>query len=501
MDLMDLSPICSSREREKIEDLSPAEKKQIRDKFGVPLMEEIDVSVLSPPTPSQMIDRAADFLTKQKDKGFLSSFEANSYKKMFMRSQFQSEENKRPEIDLMRLYETEPFQRFWMNTKYVKDSMKQISKLQFPVVEDMKTVRSVFLDRVISTVRRLQSAGILDKQKRDDQMKAMRMFLEEAKEAKRNAIQFALDERMITPERLPRELLQACEVRQSDVRTFPRDRNESPKLMGSIAMPVRAESNIATLPREMDNPRRGQRISRAILGKNKQIVVPQMKQRRVGQLGSSPDRENRMNNDLKRMMANDLCGPRRSQTSLAEQVEDGPTLTDTQWSTAGLTEEHAREQKPESELPTADEMTNLEYIPTGKGDRFCENLQRVWNELGFTVKQRLAHVVKYTEDLAQSVKLEDALNDWNIALSCAKRYERSYQEYKKMLRQNLIRISPEQLRIARKAVDANAEALAMVGRQLQAKFDDDLIYRGVTASELFEKRALKLAALEETKGV
>ena len=472
-----------SREREKIEDLSPAEKKQIRDRFGVPRMYELDTSVLSPPPPSEMIDRAANFLTKQKDKGFIASFEPDSYKKMFMRSQFQSEEKKRADIDLAKLYETEPFLRFWMNTKYMKDSLKQISRLPFPVVEDMKTIRTIFLEEVIATVRRMQSSGILDKQKRDDQMKAMRMFLEEAKEAKKHAIIYALDEHMITPERLPPEMLKAYEVHQTPASSLSPtpERRGGPKLTGTVAMPVRPESNMG-----LEHVRPAKRINRAMLGRNKQIVVPQMKQKK---LELSPESRAKM----------EAAQRRRSEITLAQPVADGPTLMDAHWSTSGLAEENARRWSDEPEDVSASALANFDYIPNGKGDRFCESLQRVWNELGFTVKQRLAHVVKYTEDVSESAKLEDALHDWNLALSYAKRYERSYQEYKRMLRQTVFKITPEQMRIAKKAIETNAQSLEMIGRQLQVKFDDELIYRGVSVGELFQKRTSKIEELERRR--
>lgn len=517
---------------------------------------------------------------------------------------------KRQFVDITSICTEEPFQRQWMNTDYVQNTMKHINSLPFYVADDAKTIVSKFIEYVASIVRVMNVKKMIDEKhsnkKKND---TMHYFLMQAKEAKRSAIQFAIDQKMLVIESLSPTMFQLYKIPQDEkkeervaekkdvsygpaeesimkriaemVQDLPEDYRLTPPTKKEMAAQTQAmkkflkeipgvlETSMEIIapvklaqtaqpksPREIIQTVKKKRIVPPVIIGGKPRVVSVIANKRPSKVRMSDvDVRNRYWNmedplnkcrtgsrsqipmDFMKQIVTEFTyeKPQLNERlmkypfSLAEKTSDGPMLNEDAWSTAQLGDlqpmedlappqaasiKEAVETVSEDEAPpevvkqpTAYAVTrsqlpsvqtaNMYKMKIGdRGGREAFNmLQTIWNELGFTVQQRLNLVLKYTQDVSESVKLDEALSEWNIALSVANNYERNYQDYKRLLRNEVLCRNKEQMMISKRAYETQEEMLRDIGRQLNLKFADDFIYKGVKATELIERRRDKIEAL------
>jgi len=121
-------------------------------------------------------------------------------------------------------------------------------------------------------------------------------------------------------------------------------------------------------------------------------------------------------------------------------------------------------------------------------------LNQIWDQLGFTVMQKLSMVVKYSSDPDESSKLGDALCYWEQALDTVHNYDKEYKDLKNLLRfengqeEHNITFFQNILKNTRTLEDS----LTRINSILMANYGDELKIKQETVSDLIFKRRMKI---------
>jgi len=138
-------------------------------------------------------------------------------------------------------------------------------------------------------------------------------------------------------------------------------------------------------------------------------------------------------------------------------------------------------------------------LGSGKAEAMHRQMEAVWNDLGLSVQQKIALLMKYSNSPSESVGIGAVLAAWERALSVVKTHEHCYANFKNFLL------------VARWAT-AHAEtvfgdhvvgmqmaesALAMAADTLKRVCGDELFVWGQKAADFLAARSHKLAVLKE----
>lgn len=148
-------------------------------------------------------------------------------------------------------------------------------------------------------------------------------------------------------------------------------------------------------------------------------------------------------------------------------------------------------------------LNNEDFEDELAGNSISERLTNIWNELGFTPKQRLSLLIKYTESPDKSVDLKSALDFWENSLTSAKKYDRAYKELKNFLLNESDHLQHRTVIYDQMASEFNnsESSLSMISSALFSQYQDELIFHKKPVQQVIEKRAQKIKTLSIKKGL
>jgi hypothetical protein len=124
-------------------------------------------------------------------------------------------------------------------------------------------------------------------------------------------------------------------------------------------------------------------------------------------------------------------------------------------------------------------------------DALHSQLEEIWNQLGFTIHQKLGLMLKYSENVDESGKLGNSLQFWDQALTHAKTYDTVYRTYKSEIKLQKMGMGQGEMALdvlSRELTDAE-NGLRRVAKTLKEAFGDDLIVKKRKAEDMIlEKR-------------
>ena len=154
--------------------------------------------------------------------------------------------------------------------------------------------------------------------------------------------------------------------------------------------------------------------------------------------------------------------------------------------------------KPLTELETMQILNEASELDDGEtGSQTHKKLNLIWDQLGFTVLEKLSMVVKYTEDPKESSKLGDALHFWNQALETVVHYDKDYSDIKNFIRYQKGQNENNSLLLEKmlKNLKYIEESLIRINNILFTSYGDEIRIRQSTLNNLISKRKLKIKNL------
>ena len=132
-----------------------------------------------------------------------------------------------------------------------------------------------------------------------------------------------------------------------------------------------------------------------------------------------------------------------------------------------------------------------------------KRLEAIWENLGFSVTQKLQMVIKYSESPEESSKLNSSVKFWEEANNSATNYQKAYIAFKDFLKYSFADKNND----STAAIDLNtslSEAennLLQVAKTLKSLFGDDLVFHGKKVDDIIKSRRLKLKILQQQSKV
>lgn len=124
-------------------------------------------------------------------------------------------------------------------------------------------------------------------------------------------------------------------------------------------------------------------------------------------------------------------------------------------------------------------------------------LQKVWDQLGFSIRQKLDLVLKYTKTVEDSQRLKEALNCWELTFDVVQLYQSSYTNIKDFIKleAKTTKRAKYILNQMKSELTAHEQSLIQISSHLKTAFDDDLIVHRHSVQELIEMRQNKVAKM------
>lgn len=122
-----------------------------------------------------------------------------------------------------------------------------------------------------------------------------------------------------------------------------------------------------------------------------------------------------------------------------------------------------------------------------------DELNKIWEKLGFSVSQKLQMVIKYSVNASESAKLAEVLGVWKLVLEMVEYYDEKYRSLKKILKFSDV-----------DAIDVNTVSsiifqmksiehkLTNICQKIQTEYYDEVIIKGTSLKQLLERRHAKL---------
>lgn len=152
----------------------------------------------------------------------------------------------------------------------------------------------------------------------------------------------------------------------------------------------------------------------------------------------------------------------------------------------------------ESEKRKNDAMAFLKSFKFSKSSKksslIVSKLQEIWENLGFSVQQKISLLVKYTSSIEESQRLNEALNFWEMTFNIVLRYNDSYRELK-----DFIKIEAPTSKNARatcemfkQQIENCEENVKQIAENLLLTFGDELIINRKTVQQIIPQRHKKM---------
>jgi hypothetical protein len=138
----------------------------------------------------------------------------------------------------------------------------------------------------------------------------------------------------------------------------------------------------------------------------------------------------------------------------------------------------------------------VEILAAPEGSRTHDQLCSIWNDLGFTIAQKLYMAAKYSDTSHEGHSLQEALKFWKYVKDLAKTYESRYTELRIFLkveartnpnRVNTCRMLLKRYRDSEKSLKGTADRMWYV-------LQDELILKKRKLSDLIQYREQRLEA-------
>ncbi|OHT06596.1 hypothetical protein TRFO_25343 [Tritrichomonas foetus] len=164
-------------------------------------------SIEAPPSPDRAIENGCIFLKREFEKGFIGRFDSDEFRKSLLRpaiiakASIQTANKHNQLFDVNKLFEAEPYQKFWLTSETVNNIKKEIStQLPFINRDDVPVVISRFLEAVASHVRVMKHHKMLEnefKQKKKQLRATMMHFITCAGEARKKVFVYAIQQQLL----------------------------------------------------------------------------------------------------------------------------------------------------------------------------------------------------------------------------------------------------------------------------------------------------------------
>jgi hypothetical protein len=142
-----------------------------------------------------------------------------------------------------------------------------------------------------------------------------------------------------------------------------------------------------------------------------------------------------------------------------------------------------------------------EILVGQEGTSLHDRMSRVWDNLGFSIQQKLEMAVKYSGGSEDVTKFTEAVVIWENAYATVLAWEKAYKEYKDVIRMEMNSITKAQsLERFRMQLETAERNVVEVTTTLKMQFNDDFVIRRKKAADLMEMRRAKLNSLLQQQG-
>lgn len=155
----------------------------------------------------------------------------------------------------------------------------------------------------------------------------------------------------------------------------------------------------------------------------------------------------------------------------------------------------------EAEKRNNDAMAFLKSFNFNKGSKksnlIVSKLQEIWENLGFSVQQKISLLVKYTSSAEESQKLNEALNFWEMTFDIVSRYNNSYHELKDFI--NFEAPTSKHVRATcemfKQQIEICEENVKQIADNLLQTFGDELIINKKKIQQIIPQRHKKMVEM------
>ncbi|EAY01828.1 hypothetical protein TVAG_273390 [Trichomonas vaginalis G3] len=131
-----------------------------------------------------------------------------------------------------------------------------------------------------------------------------------------------------------------------------------------------------------------------------------------------------------------------------------------------------------------------------------EIFQNIWKQLGFSMRQRLEMLVKYTNSSDEASKLTDSLPTWEKALQEYQHYTKCYTELRDFIRfEYAPGVNDRKLNELHVNIQRSEEALTNVATTLRENYGDELIIHRKSSASLIQLHQAKIRNLLQEKHI
>lgn len=211
---------------------------------------------------------------------------------------------------------------------------------------------------------------------------------------------------------------------------------------------------------------------------------------------------------------------------LAVRHENQPDMMDDTWST-GLPDKKSEEARSKEKINIASALDSIrpdpyfiQYVTNAVtsaesakellshyelkgnegGNTAHDQFQHIWTKLGFSMRQRLEMLVKYTNSSDEASKLADSLPTWEAALKEYEHYTKCYTELKDFIRfEYASGTNDKKLNELLVNVQRSEEVLNTMATNLKDNYGDELIIHRKPASSLISSHQQKIRLLLQEK--
>ena len=141
-----------------------------------------------------------------------------------------------------------------------------------------------------------------------------------------------------------------------------------------------------------------------------------------------------------------------------------------------------------------------EIVATGEGKLMHERLKKVWDQLGFSVQQKLEMAVKYTNISDDYGRFVNAVQKWEDAFQILEDYDKAYKDLKEFLRDSARTDKAHAFRQLKSAFETADTAVRETAALMKAQYNDELVMRRKQATDLCDARKYKLEILMKQQG-
>ena len=147
-----------------------------------------------------------------------------------------------------------------------------------------------------------------------------------------------------------------------------------------------------------------------------------------------------------------------------------------------------------------DALMYLLTLPTDKTESpVHDRLEQIWDQIGFSITDKLNMVLKYSHDLEESSKLSEALDLWEEALRTIDNYNKAYSAYKDFLKLDRSAVTGstmgDAIRNLQADLDIATKAVRRIAELIKTTCGDELIIKRHKADELIEIRKQNIRML------